>query len=210
MKYKDGFKRYLSVMAKIGQECAELRINNKCSESDKRLKIFYGFMEISKTLDSLKLNYKFMRLSAPKSVKESKYIEYHFFVYLQEVYSLKEKIISYLNVIQKLFTKKIKSNKQEIENNFKPLFELVSDSLDNLTDIRNSHIHQKTYMENDLSWSLNYDFLKNLGYSEYKDMANISNKKTRLKYKNILKTNCKNINQMINMYFSLLVDSDLN
>lgn len=104
---------------------------------------FFGFTEISNTLDALKLCETLIGVAPPRS-KAIKYDEYFKFIvgsYLQEMYILEQRLSSYAKKMSRLY------KSPEVM----PIIEqFVSEPLEGIVQIRGAHVHAQRYSDKEL------------------------------------------------------------
>ena len=125
-------------------------LEKELSKSEKIFaKIFSGFEEIDFSIQALKDIEKYISTFPYKSKKITKYryIRYHTENYFNEMYILKERLFSYLTIIERVCRKKDSSfnNSKLIE-----LREIVNNNLKNIINIRGQHVHKYRLEDNKL------------------------------------------------------------
>ena len=75
------------------------------------------------------------------------YLQYHIENYLNEIYILKTRLISYLNILEKAYSK----FKQErvTSKTLKPLYSAVTTAFKPYAEVRGSHVHVSRFMDED-------------------------------------------------------------
>jgi hypothetical protein len=105
--------------------------------------IFYGFTEISSTLDALFLTEKLVGLAPPRSkgINKDEYIKFLVGAYLQEVYILEQRLSAYAKKISRLY--RMPSLPSMIKK-------IVYEPLEAIITTRGSHVHAQRYSDKDL------------------------------------------------------------
>ncbi|MBU1076995.1 MAG: hypothetical protein KKH98_06875, partial [Spirochaetes bacterium] len=122
-------------------------------------KLFREFIEIAYSLENLE-NIKIYISHFPKCKKYEKngitrtiYLKYHIENYFNEIYILRERLNKFLNIFKKYY----KSN-EKIKRHIKILQEFINKCFINLTNSRDSHVHEYRYKDKDIerldSWDL--------------------------------------------------------
>jgi hypothetical protein len=111
MKPHSGFDKLLIAMADFAADYlrplreAEKRGEKLVRPTDSAFEnVFFGFMEISDTLDVLALTETLFRLAPPaKRIKKSQYLQFLIGAYLQEVYILEQRLKAYAKKTARLY-----------------------------------------------------------------------------------------------------------
>lgn len=210
MSELNGFSRYEKLMADFAPNYIKPLLAKRkkdpsynLSKKDLSYIIFNGFSEISSSLETLKLTKNLISLSPPKSkkIKHSDYLIYHIHVYFQEMYILKERLITHANKIQRAYGKIF--NKEIVTAIMKPAFHLVNSSLKNIVDTRSSHVHGERYSDEDLKWLASFNMLSDY-HEEYKLPAISMYISTRKKWKHLIKNNNEKLQEVIDTYFDTI------
>lgn len=113
-------------------------------------RLFEGFVEIHSSLESMKnteislrrFPFRGTRISLPS------YLQYHVENYINEVYILEQRILSYLTKLGREF--RGDARHAEILAATRPLFRLVDESLKGIVNTRGRHVHERRYTDEDL------------------------------------------------------------
>ncbi len=170
-------------------------------------KIFRPMSEIMKTIEAIENVSIYIRTFPYKKYQISSlsYLQYHVENYLNEIYILKNRLISYLNILEKTYSK-TELNK-EIARTIKPLYPGISTAFRGYVDIRGGHVHELRYSDKD------FDKLSTLElFARLEDkLGNISRHLYRTEYHKVrkkwtvkIKTDLKAINQFLDYYFEQL------
>lgn len=173
--------------------------------------IFYGFTEILGSIEELsdlevyvkRFPYSGTRVTRPR------FLKHLIGAYLNEVYVLKLRLDSYLNVIVKLYKKD--GTVLEIEENIRPLRELVSTAFKDVVKVRGRHIHEARYTDPDLDRLTALELLTILdklstyqGVFTYKDVFDIEYRTIRRKWTKIIRDNNERIETLRKSFFDRL------
>lgn len=169
--------------------------------------LFEGFTEISNNIDTLKLISVFINKEPPNDVEinYSNYLTYHIHNYFQEMYILKERLRTYGTKIQRKY-KKV-TEPILIENVKNIILDTIS-SLKSITGdggIRNLHVHEKKYSDEDLNWLSSTTLLVNSNHIDYTYAQKEAYKKARDKWSKIIEDNNKNLMIVLDKYFETLL-----
>ncbi len=168
-------------------------------------KTFKGFMEISSTVEALRLTQVFVSLSPPRSrrIKKPEYLKYHVSLYLQEIYILKERLNSYATKIQRSYSKD--SRKHVADAKIKPLFEMVKKSMDGLVLTRGSHVHEMRYSDEDLDRVSMFSLVSDAD-QEFEEALKLSYRLAKSTWKERIKTNNEELMKLLDYYFDELYE----
>lgn len=114
------------------------------------IKIFYGYLELDSSFRTLK-DIEVYLSSCPyrnPQITKPRHLRYHVESYFNEVYILKERLISYLTIVGRCY--KGDKRHSDILSRTKPLFGLVNKSLKGVVQTRGSHVHYKRFDSSDL------------------------------------------------------------
>lgn len=132
-------------------------VRNKISFKEDFLiyKLFYPISEIQKSIDVINITASFIRTKniILKRLPKKNYYEYHISNYFNELYIIRERLVSFINIIKKVY--KTERNSIQIINELNDLKEQTIIGFKTYCKIRGEHIHGKRFNDNDLS-DLNY------------------------------------------------------
>jgi len=113
-------------------------------------KLFKGFHEIHTALECLKNIEIYIRRFPFKNTRVTKldYLKYNIENYLNEIYVLKERMISYSKTVVRAYQKS--ENSQNVESLLKEASLAVSESLKSIVETRGSHVHSSRYTDKDI------------------------------------------------------------
>jgi hypothetical protein len=166
-------------------------------------KAFRGFIEISSTVEALRLTQAFVSLTPPKSrrIKKPDYLKYHVGVYLQEIYILKERLNAYATKIQRAYSKS--SRKNLAEARITPLFEVVKTAVDGLVLTRGAHVHDIRYSDEDLDRVSMFSLVSDAN-EEFEDAFRLSYKLAKTTWSKRIKDNNEATMKLLDTYFDEL------
>ena len=78
-------------------------------------------------------------------VTKVRYLRYVFVNYLSEVYLLKQRLKSFLKLVEDLYANG--SQRKEVKKVTQPLFRLVATAFENIIAARSMHVHKETYSD---------------------------------------------------------------
>ena len=172
-------------------------------------KLFRGFSEIYTTVESLRNIEKYVRRFPYRDMRISRldYLKYHIESYLNEVYILKERMVTYNKVIARAYRKS--ENAEQVKKELAQSSKLVSDSLKNIVEVRGTHVHEHRYTDPDLDRLSTLELLSNSDMQE----AEIFNsffieeyKKIKKKWINTIRVNNSTVEQIINLFSKTLLE----
>jgi hypothetical protein len=128
-------------------------------EDEIAAKIFRGFSEIVRSRECLNHVKFYLQLRPPTTNYErgrtkSSYLRYHIEKYFEEMYLLKERLISYLKVICKYYRSDLKTRSR-----LQRFSESIEKNLRNILDIRGRHVHIQRYSSEELDRLATLEFL---------------------------------------------------
>ncbi len=170
-------------------------------------KIFRPMSEIIKTIEAIENISVYIKTFPYRKYQISNlsYLQYHVENYLNEVYILKNRLISYLNILEKSYGKS--EIKNEIPKTVKPLYTQISTAFKGYVNVRGSHVHELRFSNKE------FDRLSTLElFSRSKDsFGNISRfyyqegyRKLRRKWTNKIKLDIQVIHKLLDNYFEQL------
>ncbi len=180
--------------------------------------LFYGFNEIYISFERLKdLEVFISRFPNTKTqIAKIDYLRFLIEYYLNEAYLLKERLNKYSKKIRDSYIedKRYISIREICDQ----LINTVEDSLENIIELRGSHIHEVRYLDKDIKRLISL-----ILYKVYLDelqkylpddfvIPNFKNeyRKLRKKWKKIFKENNKQIKILLNIYFKTMLKIVLN
>ncbi len=203
------YRNYLLGLVKepISEALKEEPIDSEfyMEQTEPKFKLFNGFSEITGIIDTLKLIETFVSIDPPevKGVNSSNYLNYHVHNYFQEMYILKERLNAYLTLIQRLYQKKV--DKQLLKEVMNPLFALIKVSLDNIAGsdgVRNIHVHQKKYSDDEMRWLSSTSFLSEF-HDEFAEESVKAYAIAKRKWITTIGKNNRELKTLIDVYFGM-------
>lgn len=187
------------------------------SEKEKYYRdIFYGFIEINDSLETLKDIPIYMKSFPFKSkrITKPRYLRYHIENYFNEVYILKERLIAYLNTIKRAY--KSDEHYRKVHRIIEPMYEVVTKPLEGIINTRGAHVHESRFRSIDLSRLETLDLLVTNGTDELtsnlRGYYKISYKQVKQKWENQFNTNNEKIVELLSIYgdnlFIILFDTE--
>lgn len=170
------------------------------------IKLFREFSEIPDTVKALKLSGIFISLAPPRSKKvtHDDYIRYHIHAYLQEIYILKERLISYAKKLQRVYAKT--QRKTIFDESVNPMFELVANFFKDLVSIRGGHVHACRFSDEGLDKLVTYTLISNFN-DEYVHLTKIKYKLLQLEWKGRVKDINKAMMTLLDTYCNALFNA---
>jgi len=170
--------------------------------------LFNGFDEIYLTVERLNdlENYISNFPKTKSSLSKINYLRFLIENHFNEVYILKERLVSYLKKIERSYQKDHKQGL--IKNKCQQLIDKIEESFQNIQRHRHIHIHRSRYSDKDISrleaLSINEELInksKNILPSFIIPNFNNEFKKARSKWKEIIMQNNKEIKKVLNYCF---------
>lgn len=126
------------------------RLNKSLSQEEQHFsRIWRGFVEIDNSFQVLGEIVIYIRRfpSNSSQISKTRYLHYHIANYLNEVYILKERLVSYGKVVTRAYRNdpRLKAMEQELTR-----LEKLPSILDSVIEARGSHVHVARYEDNDL------------------------------------------------------------
>lgn len=211
----DQFKKFITGIIKEDIENSEIYddpidyfINPKDNNGRIRKKIRVGYLEIFESFEKLEDIIIYIR-NFPYSgtkITKSKYISYHIENYFSEIYILKNRMISYIQTIQKIYLRSgrselVKSRLSLLSKDILFLFEKIS-------EIRGKHVHKERFSDIGLA-KLNSIELILYGENddELKDHYNFEYRRIRKEWLRIINLFNIKYNFILNFYFKSIQEA---
>lgn len=210
----DNFEKYQSLMADMMVSVfkpyeKDIKEGKKIDFGQGRYEFFLfdGFTEISNNMDTLKLINIFINKEPPNDaeINYSNYLTYHVHNYFQEMYILKERLTTYGTKIQR------KYKKVTDPILIKYVINMIVDTTNSLKSItgdggiRNLHVHEKKYTDDDLNWLSSTTLIVKSKYVDYTLAQENAYKKARNKWSKIIEENNTNLMILLDRYFEALL-----
>ena len=170
--------------------------------------IFNPLSEILESVENINLILAFIN-SFPynnKNITRYNYFRYHLENYLNEIYILKNRLISYLKIIIRSYNKNTKY--KNIDQNLNPLYGMINNSFKGLVNIRGSHVHVSRYSHFDLDRLRTIEiFTKSEDKlaETFLEMQKIILSEVRSKWKTKIKKDLESINKLLDIYFERIM-----
>lgn len=169
-------------------------------------RIFDGFSEIHSSYEALTdIEIYINRFPfAETSVTKPRYLRYHVENYFNEMYLLKKRLLAFLTITGRSFRKDPRYS--VVLAVTRPLFKIVSDSLEKVVDIRGRHVHQKRYSDSQIDRLELMDLLskstkKDDGLAAaLKPFYQFEYRKIRSEWKAQIKRNNETVNKLLMIY----------
>ncbi len=176
--------------------------NPKDNNGRIRKKIRTGYLEIFESFEKLEDIIIYIRKFPYSGTKitKSKYINYHIVNYFSEIYLLKNRLISYIQTIRKIYLKSDRS--QFVERRLSQLSEDISFLFEKISELRGEHVHKERFSDIDLA-KLNSIELILHGESDkkLKDHYNLEYRRIRKEWLRIINLFNIKYNFILNFYF---------
>lgn len=197
-----GFQNFEKMMANYSasyviplvQKSRGTKVNPKDHEVFRS--IFYGFTEISSTIETLKLVGTLIKTSPPRSKKinADEYIKFLVGGYLQEVYILEQRLSAYAKKISRLYKSSIP----------KPVIEkIVYNPIKTILDFRGDHVHTERYSDKHLDMVSTMALFKRVG-DELGCHLGLFYKAAQKEWVEMIAEFSLTINSILENYFDLL------
>jgi hypothetical protein len=200
-------EHYEEVAIAIGNQLFELdgltAVNRKASSAEKIFsRIFTGFTEITKSYEAIKDTEVYLRRFPFRgsSVTKERYLRHHIEAYFHEVYILKERLISYLRVLERLYRKA--KHHESVENIVELIEPLVHDVLGGIVEVRGVHVHRSRYSDHQLEKLSTLDLLtRNSEEPLYEEWYGKEFRRVRKEWIDTIRLNQKEIEKLLDLYF---------
>ncbi len=140
-----------------------------------------------------------------QGVSQVSYLQYHIENYLNELYILRTRLISYLDILKKVYRKS--DQWKEVDKAIKPLYKIVKDTFSGLTMLRGAHVHVERYSDEDIKRLSTLDLLSKGGdeFGRLMKALYLSNyRTTRKKWAGNIASSNKVITKLLEIYFGEL------
>lgn len=171
-------------------------LDHKQPTDDQFAAIFYGYTEISETLDSLSLSERLIGLAPPraKSIDRDKYLKFLVSAYLQDVYILEQRLTAYGKKISRLYGKPA----------LPPVVQrLVYDPLEGIIGTRGAHVHSRRFSDEHLDGVSTLALFRKLGHQLGEDLE-FAYTLAQHEWKLVTKKNNVAIRKIVDQYFGVL------
>lgn len=171
-------------------------------------KLFRPLSEIINTIEAIE-NIAIYARSFPykrQGISQAIYLKYHIENYLNELYLLKNRLISYVKLIDKSY--KRSKRYEQVAKSILPLHSLVTDILERYIKVRGAHVHQYRYSDEDFNRLSTLELLSRGEEDFSKIMQNLYNdayRETRKIWVEKIKTDIVGIHNLLEYYFKGLL-----
>jgi hypothetical protein len=184
-------------------------VNRKLTDRDRFFgKIFRGFLEISKSLETLEdISFYVGRFPFQKTrITAENYLRFHVEAWFAEMYILRERLTSYLKVVERQY--KRDPHFSTIQARCRSLGDLITKTLQDVIALRGQHIHENRFSDDDmdrldtlelLTHDLD-DVVKSLMHLHHR----IEHRKVRRAWKDRIVANNKAVRELIDVFFDVL------
>jgi hypothetical protein len=182
--------------------------------SDKSLfvanKLFRGISEIYTTFNNLENIEIYARRFPYRSLGISRldYLKYHIENYLNEIYTLKERLIAYSKTVSRAYRKS--DNAQEIQVNLSNASKYVSSALSKIVETRGAHVHSFRYSDSEIDRLSTLELLSKTDDGPAALFNNLfldTYRQTRKKWVNAMKVNRVELEKVLDYYCKVLFES---
>ena len=210
---EDSKKLQKSILSTLlGDEPPRGQTNVKHNKNDYFMAnvLFRPFLEINKSYQSMQniLVYISTHPYQKKKISIIDYFQYNIENYIQEIYIMKERLISYLRKLKHAYSKSKLFNEVKIGTN--KLEAIIERSFEGAIKRRTYHVHEIRYSDRDIDRLSLFDTLSS---SEDKKLARFMNigytvafKEIRSKWQKTIKNNSKEILHMIDLMFKKILE----
>ncbi|EHW0637999.1 hypothetical protein K5N55_004351 [Vibrio vulnificus] len=110
-----------------------------------------GFKGVFDSFEAMKFSLTLLKSDFPlsESVPREKYLEYVVHAFYSDCYVLKELLKGYTNRVQKVYSRALPN--ESVKVRLEPVFDALSNDIEPLMNIRNSHVHQERFQGGGLS-----------------------------------------------------------
>ena len=137
------------------------------------------------------------------------YLKYHIENYLNEIYILKNRLIAFLNLVDRAYRKC--DRRAEIKANLSPLYGTVHGALEGYVNVRGSHVHQNRYTDSDFDRLTTLNLLSMSGDDDaselFRNMFYESYRITRRKWTGKIKNDLSSLETLLDLYYASLTRS---
>lgn len=207
---EDRQKMGKAIMNEVLQSGGPTKVKRKIKRRDRFIanKIFRPLGEILNAAWAIENIAVYMRSFPYKKqgVSQLSYLQYHIENYLNELYILRARLLSYLDILKKGYRKS--DNAKEVDKAIKPLYKVVENAFSGYTTLRGSHVHVERFSDEDIKRLTTLDLLSR-GPDEFgklmKSYFNASYRGTRKKWADKIAKDSKAITELFEIYFGELM-----
>lgn len=165
--------------------------------------IFYRYTELLDVYENLKLCEEFIKSAPPrrKNVEADKYLSYHISFYLYEIYTLKERLVSYAKVVERIQKKREPARYKKTV--IPALIQLIEELLGGLIKTRGSHVHDRAFEDKDVRRVTTYAFVSRHD-PKFAELAKEEYYWSKTKWLKRVTENREKIDKVLALYFDVL------
>ena len=171
--------------------------------------VFAGFMEIVRSYERLQDIYFYAGRFPYGSSRASpeRYLRYHIENYFAEVYVLRERLLAYLKIIERLYRRE--KDFSALKTSCDDLAHVISKGLEGLVDARGQHVHQRRLSDGELGRLYTIEFFAKMGEDDefarnMRTHFKIEHRKVKAHWKQKLKQGNDGLALLLDMVFSNL------
>lgn len=168
-------------------------------------KAFRGFLEISKSLETLDdIAFYISRFPFHRThITRERYLQFHVESYFSEIYIFRERLKRYITLLERQY--KRDPGLSNVKERCKTLTDAITEPLEGVVGVRGRHVHEVRFSDNDierlstialLAQGSN-DELSNLMREYYRH----EHRKVKKIWRDRIKTNNKAIRELLNIFF---------
>lgn len=142
------------------KQTAASRVAKENGGPDQLLRpVFYGFMEISRTVEMLKDVEIYIRRSpfAKSGIPRGRRLLFVIHAYLNELYILRERLVAYATTLERLYRKGPRA--MAVSDAAKKARELAREGFASISSIRGSHVHERRFTDDKLEHFLTTELI---------------------------------------------------
>lgn len=158
--------------------------------------IFYGFTEITSSLDAIKLSEQLVGVAPPRSrrINKDHYIQFLVGAYLQEMYILEQRLSAYAKKISRLY--KSPSLPGAIRR-------IVYEPLEGIINTRGAHVHSQRYSDEHLDAVATMALFRRVKH-QYGDDLEFEYMSAQREWKKRIASNNAVVIRIVDQYFKVL------
>lgn len=171
-------------------------------------KIFCGFMEIYKSLETLNdIAFYINRFPFHQTrITRERYLQFHVESYVSEVYILRERLTPYITLIERQYRRD--SRLSGVQARCTALTEAITQSLQGIVDVRGHHVHRVRFSDNDIDRLSTFTLLSQGSDGELssfmKESYHYEHRRVKKKWCDRAKANNKAIRELLDIFFDSL------
>lgn len=188
----------------------QLPSENKSPRQEYLGKLFRGFLEISKCMETLEdIQFYIGRFPFQTTqVTRGRYLQFHYEAYLHEMYMLEQRLLQYSTLIERRYRKGALS--EEIGGLCEKLRKLVKEVLKGIVTLRSGHVHQSRIWDESIDRLGAMELLMHgaeTGFTQaLKSYYRLEYPTIRKRWCTKLRENNKAVSRLLDVYFDALYD----